>query len=113
MKFLMTIFLGLALLSATDANAQKVETLKFEVGGVCDMCKDRIEKALDVKGVKSAVYTLENHQVEIVYNKKKLSENQLHQIIADAGHDTCKITASDEAYSKIHECCKYREHEDH
>ncbi len=113
MKILMTIFLGLTLLSSIDTNAQNVETLKFEVGGVCEMCKARIEKALDVKGVKTAEYNLENHECTVVYSKKKITEDQIHQLIADVGHDTPKVKATDEVYSNMHDCCKYREHEDH
>lgn len=113
MKFLMTIILGLSMLSSIDTQAQNVETLKFEVGGVCEMCKARIEKALDVKGVKTAEYNLEKHECTVVYSTKKITEDQIHQLIADVGHDTCKIKATDEAYGKVHECCKYREHDDH
>lgn len=111
MKYLFSIAFAIAMLTSTQVSAQKVKTIKFEVDGVCGMCKDRIEKAVDVKGVKYANYDLDNHQLEVIYKTKKISENEIHQRIANVGHDTEKIKATDEAYDQIHECCKYREHE--
>lgn len=102
------IFIGFALISAL-AYSQKAATVSFKVSAVCGMCEDRIEKALDTKGVKIADFNLETGMCTVTYNPKKISEADLHRLVAEAGHDTDKVTASDEAYRAIHECCKYRE----
>lgn len=107
-------FIALVILlvgAAVNTNAQKVVTEKFWVGGVCDMCKTRIEKALDVSGIKYASYDLEAHTLEVIYKANKISSEEIHKLLNDAGHDTDKAKASDEAYANIHGCCKYREHE--
>ena len=106
-----SLFFTLALLSAMVLNAQKVQTVSFWVGGVCDMCEQRIENALDVKGVKVADYSLENHKVTITYNTKKLNEAKLHELINKVGHDTSASKATYEAYDNVHGCCKYRDPE--
>ncbi len=45
----------------------------------------------------------------MAFNSKKLNEQKLHEIVAAAGHDTQKVKAKEEAYAKVHACCKYRE----
>jgi len=94
--------------------AQKeVKTIIIDVDGVCGMCEERIENALDVKGVKIADWNKETHQCEITYRSDKISEEELHALLNEAGHDTDKSKASDEAYKTVHECCKYREDTNH
>ena len=82
----------------------------FEVDGVCGMCKKRIEKAsLKTKGVKSALWNLETHQLQVIYNERKVDLEILKSNIAAAGHDTKTIKASSESYGKLFKCCKYRD----
>jgi periplasmic mercuric ion binding protein len=45
----------------------------------------------------------------VTYNSKKITLEQIHQKVANVGHDTDLVKASDEAYKKIAACCKYRE----
>jgi copper chaperone CopZ len=107
------IILSLIVFGAFSATkAQKVET-NIIVQGICGMCKDRIETALDVKGVKYAEWTNETSVCKVVYNPKKISEMELHKILAEAGHSTNLIEASDEDYNKINACCRYKELEKH
>lgn len=95
------------------AQNKEVKTITIKVSGVCGMCEERIENALDVPGIKSANWNKENHLCEISYRTDKISEEEIHKLLNEAGHDTEKSTATDEQYSKVHDCCKYREHEDH
>ena len=47
------IFIGLMLLGTlTYAQSNRPVTVNLTVGGTCDMCKERIERTVDVKGVK-------------------------------------------------------------
>lgn len=104
------LFLGAALLFTSTSFGQKTVETSFWVGGVCGMCEQRIENALDVKGVKYADYDLASHTLTVAFKTKKISEEQIHKLLNAAGHDTAKSKASDEVYAKIHGCCKYREH---
>jgi copper chaperone CopZ len=99
--------MALALSSASFA--QKKAEIEFQVSGVCGMCEARIEKALDVPGVIMAEWDVETKKAKVAYKTKVLTEDQIHQLIANAGHDTEKIKATDEAYANMHGCCKYRE----
>jgi copper chaperone CopZ len=102
------LFIGLLLLVSGSALAQTSE-VRFWVNGVCGMCEKRIESALiNSSGVKFADWDIETLQVKVVYNSKKLSEQKLHEIVAEVGHDTQKVRAKDEDYDKVNGCCKYR-----
>ncbi|WP_339611375.1 heavy-metal-associated domain-containing protein [uncultured Planktosalinus sp.] len=93
-------------LQAQDKNAKAT----IEVDGVCMMCKERIEKAaIKTKGVKSAVWDVQTHMLSLIYDERKTSLDTIHQRVADVGHDTEKITATEKAYNSIHACCKYRD----
>lgn len=106
MKHLL-ILMALALSSLSYA--QKKGEIEFQVSGVCGMCETRIEKALDVPGVIMAEWDVETKKAKVAYKTEVISEEQIHQLIANVGHDTEKIKATDEAYANVHGCCKYRE----
>ncbi len=107
-------FLAIALISGMFANAQSAAaTATFKVDGVCEMCKERIENAAYIKGVKKAVWDKETKMLTVFYNPKKVTLQKIEESIAKAGHDTENVKASAEAYAKIHGCCEYREDDTH
>ena len=82
----------------------------FKVDGVCGMCKVRIETStIKIKGVKVSKWNVNTGQINLIYNEKKTNINDIHQFIADLGHDTDKIKAPDLAYNSLDACCKYRD----
>ncbi len=113
MKIQIILFALLLTCFSANAQDQKVITTSFTVDGVCDMCETRIETAVDIKGVKAADYDLDTHILTITYVTKTISEDEIHQLLNAVGHDTEKSKATDEQYSTVHNCCKYREHENH
>ena len=96
-------------LMMTIAYGQKKAEISFRVDGVCGMCEARIEKALDVPGIIFADWDLETKKLTVAYKTKKISELEIHEAIARAGHDTDQVKAPDEVYANIHGCCKYRD----
>lgn len=117
MKKIITV---LTILIATTTFAQsKNARASLEVDGVCMMCKTRIEKAsLNTKGVKSAVWNVETHELKLIFDERKTNLDSIQNKIVAAGHDTKLLKATDEAYALVHPCCRYRdakvvdEHED-
>ena len=95
-------------LTAMFAQAQRAE-LTFGVDGLCGMCENRIEKAFDQKGIVVADYDLGTKKIHVVYKTKNWNEESLHKLATGVGHDTDKYKATDEAYAKMHGCCKYRD----
>ena len=86
--------------------AQKTK-ISFEVAGVCGMCEERIENALDIKGVIFAEWSSETKICQVTFNASKITEKQIHQLLANVGHDTKKCKATDETYEGLHQCCQY------
>jgi len=107
------IILGVVMIMSISSYAQnKNAKASIEVDGVCMMCKERIEKAsIKSKGVKSAVWNVETHELSIIYDDRKTDLTIIQSNIAAAGHDTKEIIATDAAYAKVHPCCKYRDEE--
>ncbi len=86
--------------------------VSLEVDGVCLMCKERIEKAaIRTKGVKSAIWNVETHELKLIYDERKTNLDAIKQSIVAVGHDTKDLKATDEAYNSVHPCCKYRDEE--
>ncbi|MFN8415412.1 MAG: heavy-metal-associated domain-containing protein [Cytophagaceae bacterium] len=110
-KRILTTVLAIAISFFTLQVSAKVlhnETLTFKVYGNCEMCKKRIETALSKStAIKSAIWDVKTKMVTVVYDPHVISIEQIHQLIADAGHDTDKIKASDAVYNKLPVCCKY------
>jgi mercuric ion binding protein len=109
-----TVFLSLTILCMTTMSfaQNKNARASFEVDGVCMMCKNRIEKAsLKTKGVKSAVWNVESHELRLIFDENKTDLISIQKNIAGVGHDTKELKATDEAYNSVHPCCKYREDE--
>lgn len=101
-----------------NANAQeqpnKNRKVDIEVNGVCEMCKKRIEKAaFSVKGVKSAIWHVEDQDLHLIIDETKCTVLDVEKAVAKVGHDTKNIKATEEQYAKIHGCCKYRTDEVH
>jgi len=87
----------------------KTETIEFKVSGICKMCKDRIENAALIKGVKFAEWNKETDVIKVIFNPQKTTKETIQKSIAKAGHDTEAFQADKEDYDKLSKCCKYRE----
>lgn len=90
----------------------KKVTLSFAVEANCGDCKNRIENALDKKGVYKAIFNLDSKILTVTYDPRKLEEIQLHNMVAMVGHDTEKVKASNVVYESLPDCCKYRQDDD-
>jgi len=109
MKTRMLSLLVLMGLSSLTLFAGSPRTEKFKVGGNCDMCKTRIEKAAkSVDGVSAADWNKETKMIELTFNPDKTELEKVHEAIAMAAHDTEIISATDEAYANLPSCCKYK-----
>jgi copper chaperone CopZ len=104
--FFFAAILGLGSIPKPEATGNVI-TESFTVYGNCGMCKNRIETALKVKGVKRATWNTETHIATVTFDSTKVTLDQLHQAVANVGHDTDKVRAKDEVYQKLHSCCQY------
>ena len=102
-------FLLIAGSLSAQEKSEKVKTSKFVVKGNCGMCKDRIENAALVKGVKFVEWDKVTDTLTVIYRTDKVTVEDLHKAVAEVGHDTEKVKAKDEVYKKLPACCLYRD----
>ena len=105
-SFIILFLIGIFAFSV-KAQDNKTETVEFKVEGVCGMCKERIENASLIKGVKFTEYDVETSMLKVVYRSDKTTLDDIHKSIAKAGHATDKVKADPKAYEKLPMCCQY------
>lgn len=103
---LVTAFL-FTLHSYSQEKTTKIDTAKFVVKGVCNMCKERIENAALIKGVKWVEWDKTTDSLTVIYRKDKIEIIEVHKSIAEVGHTTDKIECNLDAYHKLPACCAY------
>ncbi|HPF10885.1 MAG TPA: heavy-metal-associated domain-containing protein [Flavobacteriaceae bacterium] len=105
-----TLIIMIVLWSGTLLAQDKNAKATVQVDGVCFMCKARIEKAaIKTKGVKTAVWSVDTHKLNLIYDARKTNLDTIQKRIAEVGHDTEKYKATDAAYESVSPCCKYRD----
>ena len=86
------------------------EHVAFYVGGSCEMCKERIEKAAkSVDGVLLAVWNQAGQELHLDFDPDKTTADDVAKAVAAVGHDTEKFKAEDSVYNALPECCLYRD----
>ncbi len=109
MKNRLVVFIAVLITSIAFAQ-DKNKKMTFEVNGKCEMCKMRIEKAaLGVSGVKYALWDIPTHELSLIIDERKTNSMEIKSAIAEVGHDSKELKATQEAYDNVHPCCKYRE----
>ena len=84
------------------------DTIQFQVSGNCGMCKNRIEQAATINKSVQASWDVESKTLSLL-NVKKDEIEKIRQRILKAGHDVEGEKATEEAYQKLPDCCKFRE----
>ena len=103
------IFTMVAVAAMSMAVEAKTVKTVFPVGGLCDMCKARIEKtAAGQAGVVSAKWNIKTKKMALVYDDKKINVKKVQKALVAVGHDTGGMKATAQAYNKLPQCCKYR-----
>ncbi len=103
------IIIIISLIFSVKINAQTtVATSIISVKGNCEECKERIENAADIKGVKNATWKEETQILTVTFDSKKVTLEQIEKTIAKSGHETGSQKADAAAYNKLPSCCKYQ-----
>ncbi|HRJ28339.1 MAG TPA: cation transporter [Cyclobacteriaceae bacterium] len=105
------LFLLIGSVAVFAQSKAKVVTATIKVYGNCGMCKERIEAALDYKGIKTAKWDAKTKNLMVVYSPAKITEQKIHELVAAVGHDTDKVKAKDTIYADLPFCCLYRDHD--
>ncbi len=91
----------------TPLFAQSFKTDTVHVWGDCIQCRNRIEKALKIKGVSKADWNKTTQLLTVTFDSTKYTLLALENRIASVGHDTRHATALVATYDKLPGCCQY------
>ena len=91
----------------SDVLAKDIRKETVAVAGNCEMCRDRIISAANLKGVKSVDWSTTTKLMTIKFDNDIVTLNEIEKSIAKAGHDTPLHKADDKVYEKLDDCCKY------
>ncbi len=115
MKTITCIAAMLLCITISSSQAQQTSypstdsTTRFHVSGACEQCKDRIEKAVKIKGVISGQWDVNTQQLTLEFDPSKTSVEKIIKRIVAVGHDVDEIKASNKVYGALPACCHYRE----
>lgn len=115
LKIMFAMLFALATIQSATAQSDKLDRFKdrnittssIKVYGECGSCKNRIENALKVEGVKSAKWNTEDQFLTVQYNAKNITLDKIRSLVAGVGHDTDKTKADNAVYQKLPDCCHY------
>jgi outer membrane receptor for ferrienterochelin and colicin len=96
-------------LIAQDAKNEKFTSTVFKVFGACEECKDRIELAIKVRGVRLGIWNVETKMLILEYDSTVISLEKIQNKIVAVGHDLETKKANDKVYNNLDACCHYRE----
>lgn len=106
--FMIMLIVACDIMNAQDKTAV-VTTTTLSVQGNCGECKERIENAADIKGVKLASWDSKTQVLTVTYKSDKVTLDQIKEAVLNAGHDVGDQKAPDMAYGKLPGCCKFRD----
>ena len=107
MKTLKLFIFSFVLLSTSTIAFAQTKTEKIKVSGECGMCKTKIEKAAKSAGASYAVWDVDNKVLTVKYNSSSVNAAKIEKAVSTVGYDTEHVKATEEAYNKLHACCKY------
>jgi mercuric ion binding protein len=101
------LFISFALIVLIAITTMAQTTTKIKVAGNCGMCKKNIETAAKTAGASTAAWDKTTKVLTLGFDAALTSTDKIEAAITEAGYDTEHQTASQEAYSKLDECCQY------
>ncbi len=109
--YIQIIFAVFAVFVSVSVSGQQ-KMVSYQVSGACGMCRERIEKVSSkISGVKNAYWNVRTQKLSLDIIPDSFNEDELHQNLAFAGHDTEKAIAPDDIYESLPACCHYRDPE--
>ncbi|MBX2954013.1 MAG: heavy-metal-associated domain-containing protein [Leadbetterella sp.] len=106
-KVIGVLTLVLALTLGASAQKHKTDEVSFASSVKCGMCKKTVESNLGKeKGVQAVNVDLKDHTINVVYNPKKVSKDELKDKISKIGYDADEVVADQKAHDALPGCCQ-------
>lgn len=106
-NIILIVVMALISISVKGQKNNELAEVKIKTSAQCNMCKQRIEKAMAYeKGVKSSALNVKTSILTVVYKPNKTSPEIIRKSISETGYDADTILAKEKAYKNLPDCCK-------
>ena len=106
------IFISIIIPVTVFSQVSADSSSSFKVAGSCGICKQRIEKAAKINGVKKASWDVATQLLSVTYDTSTIIFKAIIDAIVNAGHDTESKKAAVNIYNQLPDCCHYRDKKD-
>ncbi len=111
MKYLVVLTLmvfGFSDAAFSQTAKKGIQTVTISTPTVqCEMCKKRIESyMIREEGVQKVDVNYKNKKTKVTYLAERTNIENIKTAIANVGYDADDITANEESYDKLPNCCK-------
>lgn len=109
-KFIALVLMIAGFASASLAQAPKkgIQTVTISTPTVqCEMCKNRIERYLIREdGVQKVNVDYKKKKTKVTYVAERTNVENIKTAIANVGYDADDVTANEDSYKELPDCCK-------
>lgn len=85
----------------------QTEEVKIKTSSECGSCKKRIEEKLNyTKGIQFAELDVPSKELTVKFNSKKITKDEIKEIIAELGYDADDVKANPESVKALPACCQ-------
>jgi len=82
-------------------------TVFIQTNAQCGDCKERLEGVLNFKsGIIYSDLNLDDKKIEVKYNSKKITLEEIKKIISEIGYDADEVKAVESAQNELPVCCQ-------
>lgn len=101
------VILMISVLSLTSFAQEKKPEVIIQTSAECGMCKDKLEGKLNyTKGIVFSELNVETKQLTVKFLSKKISLDEIKQIISELGYDADEVKANPLSVEKLPACCQ-------
>lgn len=106
MKSIKQVLIAIFLFAAVTAFAG-VEKATIKTSAQCEMCKTKIETALnDVNGVKKVMLDVASKELKVKFDDEVVSLDEIRKAIAYVGYSADNMQPTKEAVAALDKCCQ-------
>jgi periplasmic mercuric ion binding protein len=115
-SIMLSLIFGFIALSLATGNSYsqeettKIKEAKIKTSAICEMCKARIEKAVNrLDGIKKSDLDVESKVLTVSYNPDDITLEKIRETLNRTGYDADDTKADPRGYAKLPKCCKQPE----
>ena len=107
MAFAVILIVNCLNLKSQDTASVIFSEVKIKTSAQCEMCKERIEKAMSkTEGVAKSDLDVDTKILTVHYDSVLINPEEIRKVISKTGYDADDVPANEKAYKKLPKCCQ-------